>query len=201
MKTKSIVINNEHDYNAFLKKLKFYKTFWYHGTYFTIENNKQIPYIEYVVEALNIKNRKERIQYIYDQSCKIIDDRIGDKNICGFKNGKCYTQKNTNLCNGCCRKCLYQTCHGCSTKNLTCKLFNCSEVRKRFHVLTFDDLKLFQLLSLKNKLIVKSDLFSSREDVLKDLYAYTLTYSGIRIIYRLIRNAILLQDNKKHALF
>ena len=197
MKTKLIVINGEQDYNNFLKKLKFYKTFLYRRTFFTVENNKKKPYVEDVAYALNIKKRRERIKYIYDQSCKIIDDQVGNKNICGFKKGQCYKQRGTHLCNGCCRKCRYQTCHGCSTKNLACKMFNCSEVRKRFNVITFDDLKLLKLLSFKNRIVVKSDFFSQREDVLKDLYAYTLTYSGIRIIYRLGRNGIYLHIHNK----
>ncbi len=198
MKAKLIVINDEQDYQKFLKKIKFYKTFLYHRTCFSIKNSKNFPYVEYITEALNIKKRRERIKYIYDSSCNIIDDRVGNKNICGFKNGQCYTQRGTKLCNGCCRKCRYQSCHGCTTKNLTCKLFNCSEVRKRFDAITFDDLKLLKLFSLKNRLVIQSDFFVRREDVLKDLYAYTLTYSGIRIIYHQVRNIIYLHKFNKN---
>ena len=32
--------------------------------------------------------------------------------------------------------------------------------------------------------------FSRREDILKDLYTHTLTYSTVKILYRLIRNYI-----------
>ena len=56
--------------------------------------------------------------------------------------------------------CKYQTNHGCSTNNLACKLFNCSEVIKRYEVITYKDLKLLKVLSLKNQFIVKSDYFS-----------------------------------------
>ena len=97
---------------------------------------------------------------------------------------------NNGKCNGCCRKCLYQTNKGCPTKNLACKLFNCSEVTSRYDVIKYDDLKLLKLLSLKNQFIIKSDYFSTREDVLKDLYAFTLTYSILRVISRNIRNFI-----------
>lgn len=155
--------------------------------------------IDYIVNALNIKNRKKRITYIYDSSCKLIDDNTKNSNICGFKNGKCYVQRNLNneKCNGCCRKCLYQTNKGCPTKNLSCKLFNCSEVTSRYNTIKYDDLKILKLLSLKNRIIIKSDYFSRREDVLKDLYAYTLSYSTLRILYRIIINCIKLSKKNK----
>ena len=61
----------------------------------------------------------------------MIDNR--NINICGFINNKCFVQRknNSNNCNGCCRLCIYQSSNGCTTNNLTCKLFNCSEVKKR----------------------------------------------------------------------
>ena len=41
-----------------------------------------------------------------------------------------------------------------------------------------------------NQFIIKSDYFSTREDVLKDLYSYSFTYSTLRIVYRLVKNYI-----------
>ena len=92
---------------------------------------------------------------------------------------------------------MYQTKSGCPTKNLACKLFNCSYVKSRYEVIKYEDIKLLRLLSLKNRFIIKSDYFSKREDVLKDLYAYTLSYSTIRIVYRLIKNFILFNKEKE----
>ena len=57
-------------------------------------------------------------------------------------------------------------------------------------MLEYKDLKLIKLLSIKNKLFIKSDYFSLREEALGDLYAYTCTYAIIRVVYRLIRNYI-----------
>ena len=93
--------------------------------------------------------------------------------------------------------CIYQTKNGCPTKNLACKLFNCSEVRKRYKIIEYNDLKLLKVLSLKNQFIIKSDYFSKRKDVLKDLYSYSLIYSTLRIVYRLIRNFIKFNTNNK----
>ena len=192
MKSKTILISNSNDYNKFLRKLSIYKSVLYYNTIFVVKNDINDNMIDYIINALNIKNRKKRITYIYDNSCKLIDDNNKNMNICGFKDNKCYVQRNLNnvICNGCCRKCLYQTNKGCPTKNLACKLFNCSEVTSRYDVIKYDDLKLLKLLSLKNQFIIKSDYFSTREDVLKDLYSYTFTYSTLRIVYRLVKNYI-----------
>lgn len=192
MRSKTILINNSNDYNNFLSKINIYKSILYCNTLFVVKNNINNKMIDYIINALNIKNRKKRIVYIYDSSCELIDDNTKNINICGFKNNKCYVQRKikNGKCNGCCRKCLYQTNEGCPTKNLACKLFNCSEVTSRYDVIKYDDLKLLQLLSLKNQFIIKSDYFSTREDVLKDLYCYSFTYSTLRIVYRLVKNYI-----------
>lgn len=192
MKSKIITINNYNDYNKFLKKINIYKSILYYNTLFEVKNNINEKNIDYITNALNMKNRKKRIEYVYAQSCKLIDRKNQGINICGFENGKCWVQRKikNGKCNGCCRKCIYQTSNGCSTKNLSCKLFNCTEVKSRYDVIRYNDLKLLKLLSKKNQIIIKSDYFSKREDVLKDLYSYSLIYSTFRIVYRLIRNYI-----------
>lgn len=192
MKDKIITLNNYNDYNKFLKKINIYKSILYYNTLFEVKNNINEKNIDYITNALNMKNRKKRIEYVYDQSCKLIDRKNQGINICGFENGKCWVQRKikNGKCNGCCRKCIYQTSNGCSTKNLSCKLFNCTEVRSRYNVIRYNDLKLLRLLSKKNQIIIKSDYFSKREDVLKDLYSYSLIYSTFRIVYRLIRTYI-----------
>lgn len=192
MKIKTILINNEHDLNKLIKNIKYYKGLFYCNTEFIIKNNLQDKNVELIMNALNIKNRKKRIEYIYQQACNLIDKNNKGKNICGFKNNKCYVQRklNNGKCNGCCRKCLYQSENGCTTRNLACKLFNCSEVKSRHKTIKYEDIKILKVLSLKNQFIVKSDYFSREDDVLKDLYCYTYTLSTIRIVYRLIRNSI-----------
>ena len=143
-----------------------------------------------IINALNIKKRKPRIIYIYDEACNQIDKHYQNKNICGFKNNKCYVQQKlqNGTINGCCRMCLYQSTKGCTTKNLTCKLFTCSEVEKRCKVIKFDDLKILNLLSFRNRMILKSDYFSKREDVIKDLYYGSILIWSVRIVIRLIIN-------------
>ena len=152
MKSKIITINNYNDYNKFLKKINIYKRVLYYNTLFEVKNNINEKNIDYITNALNMKNRKKRIEYVYDQSCKLIDRKNQGINICGFENGKCWVQRKikNGKCNGCCRKCIYQTSNGCSTKNLSCKLFNCTEVKSRYDVIRYNDLILLKLLSKKN---------------------------------------------------
>ena len=192
MKSKIITINNYNDYNKFLKRINIYKSILYYNTLFEVKNNINERNIDYITNALNMKNRKKRIEYVYDQSCKLIDWKNKGINICGFENGKCWVQRKikNGKCNGCCRKCIYQTSNGCSTKNLSCKLFNCTEVRSRYNVIRYNDLKLLRLLSKRNQIIIQSDYFSKGEDLLIDIYSYNLIYSTFRIFYRFIRNYI-----------
>ncbi len=185
---KLIKINNQTALDKFYRKLFFYKSFIFKKTHFTVETN--FEEVKPIINALNIKKRKERIIYIYDETCNQIDKHYQNKNICGFKNNKCYVQQKlqNGTINGCCRMCLYQSTKGCTTKNLTCKLFTCSEVEKRCKVIKFDDLKILNLLSFRNRMILKSDYFSKREDVIKDLYYGSLLIWSVRIVIRLIIN-------------
>ena len=139
-----------------------------------------------------IEKRKKRIAYIYDSACNYIDNYWKGKNICGFKNNKCYTQqyKGCKYKNGCCRRCIYQSNKGCTTSNLTCKLYYCTEVRKRYKVPTFKDIKILKKLSIRQRIILKHDYFSSREEVLTDLYIGSITIFIIRLLYRYIRKNI-----------
>lgn len=198
MRKKYIIINNSRDYNKFISKLKIYKSILYIRTIFVVKENTTDNNIDIIVNGLNIKNRKKRITYVYDKACELIDASVKGINICGFKNNKCYVQRklNNGKCNGCCRNCVYQNKTGCPTKNLACKLFNCSEVTSRYKTVTYDDLTILKLLSIKNRFIVKSDYFSTREDVLKDLYSYSLTFTTLRIICRLIKNLYKIKKRK-----
>ena len=183
---KVVKVKDKTALDKFYQKLFFYKKIWFKKTNFILDSN--FEELKPIVEALNIKNRKQRITYIYDTACQQIDDHYQNKNICGFKNNKCYVQqklKNGTI-NGCCRCCMYQSPKGCTTKNLTCKIFTCSEVEKRCQVIKFNDLKILNLLSYRNKMILKSDYFSKRKDVINDLYYGSFLLWTIRIVIRMI---------------
>ena len=80
---KIIKINDEAALNKFYHRLFFYKSFIFKKTNFVIETN--FVEVKPIIAALNIKKRKDRITYIYDEACKQIDDHYHHKNICGFK--------------------------------------------------------------------------------------------------------------------
>lgn len=179
-------LENDKQIKKFYNLLPLYKSILFKKVKFEIESNDEQTNI--IVKGLNIKNRKQRIAFIYDESCKLIDKNTKGKNICGFKNCKCYSQKNNNYTYGCCRMCRYKTNRGCPTKNLACKLFYCSEVKKYHNVIEYKDLKMLKLLNIRQRFLVKSDYFTLREDVLKDLYSYSFIYSSIKIIFRMTIN-------------
>lgn len=181
MKTKELTLSKK----ELIKKIKLYKRLIYRNTIFKT-NSKDID-IQRIIKGLNIKNRKERITYVFDESCKMLDNQTKNINICGFdKNKQCIVQRNNksnHIC-GCCRLCEYVTLNGCPSKNVACKLFNCSEVTKNYNTLKYKDLYLLKLLNFKQRQIIKSNYFTIREEALKDLYSYSIFYSFYRMIKR-----------------
>ena len=192
---KVLFIENEKN----LKTLFLYKSFLYHFVNFRLEEDKYE--IGDIVAALNIKNRKKRVEFIYDRACDEINDFFANKNVCNFKNGQCgiHRKLKNNKFNGCCRKCIYQTPNGCPTKNLACKLFFCSYVKDRYKVIELKDLKILKALYFRQRAIIKYDYFSSREEVINDLYLNSYIIGTVRVFYRLIKNQFkLLFKNKRH---
>ncbi len=191
-------LSNERKVKKFYKKLWLYKSFLFRGVKFEV-GEVDDKNLKLIVDGLNIKKRKERIDYVYDEACRMIDESVKGKNICGFVDGKCEAHRcmKKDYINGCCRRCRYQTSEGCPSSNFACKLFVCSAVTSKYEVLRLDDIKVLKLFSAKNRYLVKSDYFSKREDVLRDLYTYTLTWAAIRVIFRLIRDQIYVSNTKK----
>lgn len=189
MKKKKILIETD-NVNEIYKKYKKYKAFIYKNTEFIYTG--EIQEIKDIIEALNKKTRLQKLAYIYDKSCEQIDKKFEGENICGFQCNQCIAQRKHNLKekNGCCRVCRLQTSTGCPSKNLTCKLFFCDEVKNKYEVITFKDLKLLKLLTRRQRLILKFDLFSTREEVLTDLYIGFVTIAAFRELYMLIKTSL-----------
>ena len=184
MRSIEIKINNVDDYNKFIKKIKRYKVIFYKNKKFINSSNKIFKDIPFIIEALNIKNKKKRIDYVYDYCCKYIDEYCTNKNYCEFKNNKCLTQYNNNYFNGCCRGCRYQSNNGCTTSNITFKLFYCNKVKEKHKVVTKDDLKILNCLPFRNRVIVSHDFFVSREEMLKDLHLNSLLIFSFKTLLR-----------------
>ena len=177
---KKIVINSGKDLYKFYDNIKYYRSFLFRFTTFECDNEK----VKNIITALNIKNRYKRIEYIYDEACNEIDNFTCGKNMCGFKNGICRTK----TLNGCCRKCFHLGKKGCTTKNLTCKLFFCNKVCDKFEIIKMDDIKILYVLSLRNRIILRHDFFSTREEVIKDLWYGSILILFIRYFYRVAKH-------------
>lgn len=184
-----INIKSINDLKRFQKRLFIYRSFL--CRFIQFKSSSLLPINSFII-ALNIKNRKKRIIYIYDHLCNSLDTYYQDKNFCKFKNGKCIIQqRKKKYVNGCCRRCKYVTDKGCATSNFACKMFYCESSHKNEKLLTDKELPLLKCLSIRQRFILRHDYFSSREDVINDLWWESVIINLFRIYPRFISNIIL----------
>lgn len=180
-----ISIQNFKDINRFMRRLPFYRSFLGRFLFFEIKDNL-LP-ISTIVTALNIKNRKQRVTYLYDTLCMLVDEFYQDKNYCQFCHNQCFIQRRIKRFeNGCCRKCIHLIDHRCSTQNLTCKMFHCQSIKNSYPVVSWNDFSLFQCFSLRQKIILKAEYFATREEIILDLKIGSLFVSSVFILYRFL---------------
>ncbi len=140
--------------------------------------NSEIKQVSYLVEALNIKNKKKRLEFVYDKSCDLLDADFYGKNICEFKNGKCLHDRYYGGKGGgcCCRSdhslmCKHLTKTGCSVRCLSCKFHICNLVKKKGIRYHFNDIYLIKyLFNWKQKLMIFTDFFMTKEESLRNIY-------------------------------
>lgn len=175
-----------------IKFIFIYRSFLYKFIKFKTKNQD----LEKIVAALNIKNRKKRITYIYDEAIEEINNYYS-KDLCQFINNKCIAARKNkhNKINGCCRLCIYQNNEGCKVNNLACKLFYCNSALANFKQLDFESLTILKCLSKSQRFILKSDYFSTREEVINDLY-YGIIIATFRLLIRQIKQFIYRRINK-----
>lgn len=109
------------------------------------ENAIIISEISNLIYTLSIKDKKERVNYIYDSIYDYLEKDIKDYDYCNFINDKCIAQRdtlnNTNwpLCetNGCCYN-IHQkhTCNNlnkadCTIHCISCRLFTCKYLKDK----------------------------------------------------------------------
>ena len=157
------------DKEKLIKYIFLYRSFLFR--FVTFSSDLKDEEVQLIIESLNIKSRYKRIYFIIDKLCDQIDEYYKDKNTCCFKNSKCicHRKKKLNYKNGCCRKCKYQSSRGCTTKNFACKMFMCSYAKENVNVLNYEDLYLLKVLTPLQRIILKSDYFSTIEEVARDL--------------------------------
>lgn len=159
-----------------MKLIFLYRNIWFKKIVFYTDNKKYND----IVKVLNIKNRRDRIEYIYDEAVKYINKYYSD-DLCQFKNGQCIAQRQNGGkdVNGCCKKCHLVTDNGCPSCNLACKLIYCKTALGNVKLLKLKDIPIIRCLSLTQRMILRSSFFNTREEVLKDLN-YGLLYATIR---------------------
>lgn len=158
--------------------LFLYRSFLFRGVEFYSKNKK----LKTVVNALNIKNRKERIEYIYDEGVNYINKYYSD-DLCQFKDGQCIAQRKdgSGHKNGCCRYCRIVTENGCPSSNLSCKLIYCKTALGNIKLLRLRDIPILKCLSITQRMILKASFYYTREEILKDLN-YGIIYSLLRTL-------------------
>ena len=70
-------------------------------------------------------------------------------------------------------------------------------VTNNHKVVKYGDLKMLKLLSLRQRIMIRSSFFSTREQILNDLYAGSIVLYAFRIVTREINRSIELARLKK----
>lgn len=130
-----------------------------------------------IMHAINIKDKEERYNYIYDTVCYYLDERI-KTNYCEFKDGVCikYRIKNPNHKNGCCEckgrgRCKYLIDGVCTMKScMACKLFTCHTLKKKGITQHINDFALTKyFFTSKQKDILQFSYWTPKEIVMEKL--------------------------------
>ena len=140
--------------------------------------------------ALSIKDQKSKYEFIYDITCKYLDDQFIQNNYCDFKNNQCFANRNNSTAHcdmGCCYSfeyasffeptfiknthlCKYLKNKTCSTYCIACKLFTCKALRKKnIHFEINKYLLLNCFFDSKQHLILKHNFFKTKEEILVKL--------------------------------
>lgn len=151
------------------------------------EDNQRFTLIS-ALNACKIKNKKERLEYIYMAACKYLDNEFFGKNICEFCDDICLGKKKYNAPNGCChpitlktlftfkRKiplCKFNVGKTCINPNLACKLYACTEVHKKGYNFNYYNVALVRyFFNFIQKIIIRCSIFESKDKILKRLNVF-----------------------------
>lgn len=186
VENKYIINISDKNINKIIKKTKYlrklcdknnYKLiFKINGKEITKEDNLNLYNIQ---KAINIKNIKERYNFIYDKVCEYIDKEYLTYNYCDFKNDVCiYFRKEGKLDHkdGCCYSkdregtCTHLKNHRCKIKAISCKLYSCPYLRENninFKINDFPLIKYF--FNIKQKYYLKYSFFKPKSYVIYKL--------------------------------
>lgn len=154
---------------------------WYHVLFKVSERKpRNINSLKDIEKAINMKNKRERIEFIYDKVCDYLDDDFIKKNKCLFKNNQCISDRSKNYdknC-GCCRSrngelCQYLKDGRCTIRNMGCKFFVCPTLKKRgvtYKTTDFPLLKYF--CSFRQRIVLRYTIFVPKEKVIERVLSY-----------------------------
>ena len=154
---------------------------WYNVDFEVIEvKNRPINSLKDIETAINIKDKREKISFIYDKVCDYLDYDFIKNNKCLFMNNKCISDRNKSYIKdcGCCRAkngklCEYLKDNRCTIRNMGCKFFVCSTLKKQgisYKINSFPLLKYF--CSFRQKIVLRYTIFVPKEKVLERVLSY-----------------------------
>ena len=134
-----------------------------------------------IEKALNIKNKKERLSYIYDVVCDYLDNMFIKDNRCEFKNNKCYSNrcKKFEKINGCCSNnqnvnCEYFDKDHCTIKCSGCKFYICPSLKKKVGPIKMEDIFITSLLTLRQKTVLRYTVFTTKEEIVNKMLKFRI---------------------------
>lgn len=151
--------------------------------------------------ALSITDEKERIEFLYESLCNQLDAIWSNDNPCDFCDNICEGNKHNaspGSVDGCCysfeypkhilfsssftknlQKCKFLDSEHkrCSIKNISCKLYVCSYLKKskNFNISISDFLLIDAFFSKKQKLILQYNFFRTQEEIIDKLLEKNIT--------------------------
>lgn len=143
---------------------------------------KEIAQILKVVQIINTRKKKDKLNLIYDYTCDYLDNEFSQKNICNFKNNVCeynrHVSKDKRVDSCCTRKLTKKTCQyfdektkRCTIKCISCKLFVCQYLRKKKKISypIYQIPYLHYFLSLRQKLICSCSFYMPKDEIMAKL--------------------------------
>ncbi len=144
------------------------------------------------LKATLYENERDRVVFLYDYLCDYIDNLWQEKNPCQFdENSSCISQREKSApydVHGCCYSFNYtknpltfttasEVCKylekgkGCTTKNLSCKIFVCKYLREnRIFNIDFDSFVIPKAFFTENQiLIMKYNHFHTKDELIDKL--------------------------------
>ncbi len=146
------------------------------------EKDQRIINIYHIEKAINIKDKKQRYEYIYDVVCNYLDESFQKGNLCEFINNQCLSDRNKKFkksCGCCCENnnnlCEYLENDHCTIKCISCKLFTCPALKRNRIKFRIKDIPLLNyFFNLRQKEVLVYTFFTPKEKIIEKLIKFRL---------------------------